>query len=67
MDRIYLSGSEEVGRAGASISSAASEMQRAASSIDSSLEIFMRRFEEQVRILVETVDRLETMTAPKGA
>lgn len=48
MDSINLIGAEEVSRASSRMVSAADTMSQAASSIDHSNEMFLRRFEELV-------------------
>jgi hypothetical protein len=55
---VHLIGAEQVQSAASAMSSAASEMQRAANSIDSTLELFMRRFEEQVGRLEAAAERI---------
>lgn len=60
MDTIYLSGSEQVSRAGHQISGAAELMQRASSSIEGSVERLERiasRFEEAAKMFSDAVDR----------
>ena len=47
-DYITLLGAEDVQRAGRTISSAADTMSQAASSIDHTLEMFLRRYEELI-------------------
>lgn len=48
MEHMNLMGSEDVRRGGANMIAAAEQIQRAAMSIDSSLEMFIRRFEDLV-------------------
>ena len=62
MDHINLLGSEDVQRAGHTISDSADRMQRAASQIDDSLERFLRGFTKQVNRLEDQVQRLAVIT-----
>lgn len=57
---VHLIGAEDVRSAANTMSSAADTMRSAASSIDSTLELFMRRFDEQVGRLEAASDRLAT-------
>jgi hypothetical protein len=54
MEHMNLMGSEDVLRAGHRMSSAAEDMNRAAASIDSTLHLFLERFER----LVERLEQL---------
>lgn len=51
MEHMYLVGAEQVQNAGHAMTSAAQEMKQAANNLDSSLDMFLRRFEELVQRL----------------
>jgi hypothetical protein len=53
---VHLIGAEEVRSAGHAMANAASEMQRAASSIDASMEGFLRRYEDATHRLVYALE-----------
>jgi flagellin-like hook-associated protein FlgL len=57
---VHLIGAEDVRTAANTMSSAADSMRSAASSIDSTLGLFIRRFDEQVSRLEAASDRLAT-------
>lgn len=61
-DYITLVGAEEVTRAAGRMQSAADQMSQAASSIDHSLEMFLRRFEELV-VRMEEANKKEERSA----
>jgi len=61
-DYVTLMGAERVSNAGHEMSSAADFMQRAASSMDATMEMHIRRMNEWLDRFENLVERLETAT-----